>query len=58
MTHSGKLRTVRLWRRGTAVENSPVLFSVPADHVEATAKRDWSMTEDRIIFGDRIDTET
>ena len=31
-----------------------MLFSVPADHVEATARRDWSVAEERIIFGDRI----
>ena len=56
VTRSGNPRTVRLWRRGTAIEDAPVLFSVPVDHVEATATRDWSVAEERIVFGDQSTT--
>ena len=53
-TRSGKPRTVRLWRRSTAIEDAPVLFSVPVDHVRAKAKRDWNVAEETITFTDII----
>ena len=54
VTRSGNARTVRLWRRGTTVEEAPVLFSVPIDHTAATAQRDWNVGEERILFRDII----
>ena len=38
-TTSGYARTVRLWRRGEAVDRAPVLFEVPADHMAAYCSR-------------------
>ena len=56
VTRSGKARTVRLWRRGTAVEEAPVLFSVPVDHRTVTAERDWNAADERIKFSSVIGT--
>ena len=56
MARSGQARTVRLWRRGTAVEDAPVLFSVPFEHIGAAALRDWTVTEERIVFSDFMST--
>ncbi|MGX9430786.1 MULTISPECIES: prolyl oligopeptidase family serine peptidase [Bradyrhizobium] len=54
-THSGYARTVRLWRRGEAVERAPVVFDVPADHMSASAQVDDSGPVPRVWFVDRLD---
>lgn len=54
-TTSGYARTVRRWRRGEAVEQAPVIFEVPADHMAAYCGGDRTGPSPRIWFTDRID---
>ena len=55
VTTSGYARTVRRWRRGEAVEQAPVIFEVPADHMAAYCGGDRTGAVPRIWFADRID---
>jgi prolyl oligopeptidase len=54
-TASGYARTVRLWRRGTPVDQAPVIFEVPHDHMAAGCYVDETAAELRIWFVDIID---
>ncbi|WP_454621688.1 prolyl oligopeptidase family serine peptidase [Bradyrhizobium cenepequi] len=54
-TASGYSRTVRLWRRGEAVERAPVVFDVPADHMSASSQVDDSSPVPRTWYIDRLD---
>lgn len=54
-TTSGYARTVRLWRRGEAVEQAPVVFDVPADRMSASGQVDDSGPLPRMWFVDRLD---
>ncbi len=53
-TDSGYARTVRLWRRGTAVEAADVIFEVPQESMSAFAWVDRSTDERRVVFGERL----
>jgi len=52
-TRSGYARTVRVWSRGTAAEDAPVIFACEAEHMGA-----WSGVEheggERVVFVDQI----
>ncbi|WP_027584835.1 prolyl oligopeptidase family serine peptidase [Bradyrhizobium sp. Ai1a-2] len=54
-TTSGYARTVRLWRRGEAVERAPVVFDVQANHMSASTQVDDSGPVPRVWFVDRLD---
>lgn len=54
-TTSGYARTVRLWRRGQAIEQAPVLFEVPPDRMSAYIDIDDTGPSPRVWFVDRID---
>ena len=53
-TRSGYARTVRLWRRGCAIAEAPVLFSVDEASMAAHGGVDRSTPEHRIWFTDTI----
>ena len=55
VTTSGYARTVRLWRRGEAVDRAPVIFEAPADHMAVYCGRDRTGRLPRMWFADRID---
>ncbi|KJC39101.1 peptidase S9 [Bradyrhizobium sp. LTSP885] len=55
VTTSGYARTVRRWRRGEAVEQAPVIFEVPADHMAAYCSGDRTGAIPRVWFIDQID---
>ncbi len=55
VTSSGYARTVRRWRRGEDVEQAPVIFEAPADHMGVYCGRDRTGPLPRIWFTDRID---
>ena len=54
-TTSGYARTVRLWRRGEAVEQAPVLFEVPAERMAAYCDVDDTGPDTAVWFVERID---
>jgi prolyl oligopeptidase len=54
-TTSGYSRTVRLWRRGETVEQAPVVFEVPPEHMSASSHIDDSGPVPRTWFVDRTD---
>ncbi|WP_076864557.1 prolyl oligopeptidase family serine peptidase [Bradyrhizobium mercantei] len=54
-TSSGYARTVRLWRRGEPVEQAPVVFDAPADHMAVYCGGDRTGPLPRFWFTDRID---
>ena len=56
VTRCGKARTVRLWRRVSAVEEASVLLSVPFDCHSVKAERDWTVADERIKFNSFIGT--
>jgi prolyl oligopeptidase len=49
-TESGYSRTVRLWRRGTPVEDSPVLFETNADSMCVWSQPDRTQNDETIWF--------
>ena len=53
-TRSGYSRTVRLWRRGSAIADAPVVFAVDAASMAAQAFVDRSGAEPRIWFTEAI----
>ena len=54
-TASGYARTVRLWRRHTPVDQAPVVFEVPRDHMAAGCHVDETAADQRVWFIDLID---
>ena len=54
-TRSGYGRTVRLWRRGTDVDEAPILFETDADKMVAWADVDRTTGREEIWFADRPD---
>jgi prolyl oligopeptidase len=52
-TKSGYSRTVRLWRRGTPVEEASVLFETTADSMGAWASVDRTQKTETIWFADK-----
>jgi prolyl oligopeptidase len=53
-TTAGYARTVRLWRRGTEVDEAPVLFEVPAASMAALAFVDRTGADPRMGFVEKI----
>ena len=49
-TNAGYSRTVRLWRRGTALEDAAVIFETDVSHIAASAYCDRSAGSERIFF--------
>ncbi|WP_439371837.1 prolyl oligopeptidase family serine peptidase [Bradyrhizobium sp. DASA03120] len=54
-TASGYARTVRLWRRGTSVDQAPVIFETTADHMRVYSYVDDTVPAQRIWFIDQSD---
>ncbi|WP_420969639.1 prolyl oligopeptidase family serine peptidase [Bradyrhizobium sp. B120] len=54
-TDCGYGRTVRLWRRGTRIDQAPVIFEVPVDHVMAWCGVDHTVVPPRMWFVDQLD---
>jgi prolyl oligopeptidase len=54
-TTSGYARTVRLWRRGTHVDEAPVIFETAADHMRVYCNVDDTGPTPRLWFVDQID---
>ncbi|GGI28766.1 prolyl oligopeptidase family serine peptidase [Bradyrhizobium guangdongense] len=54
-TSSGYARSVRLWRRGTGVEQAPVVFETSADHMRVYSYVDNTVPSQRIWFIDQTD---
>ncbi|MGY3505769.1 MULTISPECIES: prolyl oligopeptidase family serine peptidase [unclassified Bradyrhizobium] len=54
-TTSGYARTVRLWRRGTSVEQAPVVFETTPDHMRVYSYVDDTVQPQRIWFIDQSD---
>jgi prolyl oligopeptidase len=52
-TTSGYARTVRLWRRGTAVQQAPVLFETAPTHMRVWASVDRTRGPETVWFADR-----
>jgi prolyl oligopeptidase len=50
VTTSGYARTVRLWRRGTDVDQAPVLFEIPTESMAAHINVDRTDVASRIWF--------
>src|SRR5262249_6438950 len=53
-TACGYARTVRLWRRGTAVEQATVLFEIPAESMAAYAHVDRTDAAQKVWFSEQI----
>jgi prolyl oligopeptidase len=53
-TTSGYARTIRLWRRGTNVDEAPVLFEVPAESMAASSFIDRTGPAPRMGFVDTV----
>jgi prolyl oligopeptidase len=53
-TTSGYARTIRLWRRGTNVDEAPVLFEVPAESMTASSFIDRTAPAPRMGFIDTV----
>src|SRR6201999_1427210 len=54
-TSSGYARTVRLWRRGSDIDQAPVIFESTPDSMGVFADFDRSGTRPRVWFIDRLD---
>jgi prolyl oligopeptidase len=54
-TTSGYSRTVRLWRRGTDVDQAPVIFETAPDNMAVFAGVDRTDATPRVWFVDRLD---
>ncbi|MDA9432867.1 prolyl oligopeptidase family serine peptidase [Bradyrhizobium sp. CCBAU 51627] len=54
-TSSGYARTVRLWRRGTSIEQAVVVFETTADHMRVYSHVDDTVAAQRIWFVDQSD---
>lgn len=54
-TTSGYGRTIRLWRRGTAVSAAPVIFETAADNMAAYCDIDRTGATPRVWFVERLD---
>lgn len=52
-TEAGYARTVRLWRRGTEPLDAPVIFSVSAASMSASAGIDRGAAEERLWFAEK-----
>jgi prolyl oligopeptidase len=53
-TRSGYPRTVRLWRRGTDPERTPVLFEVPAESMTAWGLVDRTQRSETLWFTEKL----
>jgi len=53
-TSSGYARTVRLWRRGTAIEEAPVLFETTPDRMTVWGNVDRTEPQETVWFVERI----
>ena len=53
-TRSGYARTVRLWRRGTAIADAAVVFAVDAGSMVADAALDRSATPPRVMYTEAL----
>jgi prolyl oligopeptidase len=54
-TTSGYARTVRLWRRGTDVNQAPVIFETTPDNMAASSDIDRTDASPRVWFVERLD---
>jgi prolyl oligopeptidase len=54
-TTSGYARTVRLWRRGTNVNQAPVIFETAPDHMVAFSSVDRTDAAPRVWFTEQLD---
>jgi prolyl oligopeptidase len=54
-TTSGYARAVRVWRRGTPVDQAPVIFEVPREHMAAHGQVDDTGASQRVWFVDQRD---
>jgi prolyl oligopeptidase len=54
-TSAGYARTVRLWRRGTDVDQAPVIFETVADHMGIFCEVDRTADSPRVWFVERLD---
>ncbi len=54
-TTSGYARTVRRWKRGSAWQDSEVIFEIPKDHMSAWGERDHDDPRHRILLVDQMD---
>jgi prolyl oligopeptidase len=54
-TSSGYARTVRLWRRGTSIDQAAVVFETSADHMRVYSYVDDTVPAQRIWFIDQTD---
>lgn len=54
-TTSGYARTVRLWRRGTSVDQAPAVFETTPDHMRVYSYVDDTVPSQRIWFIDQSD---
>jgi prolyl oligopeptidase len=54
-TTSGYARTVRLWRRGTPVDQAPVIFEVPREHMGVSCHVDETVADRRVWYTDLRD---
>jgi prolyl oligopeptidase len=54
-TTSGYARTVRLWRRGSNINQAPVIFESTPDSMGVSSDVDRSGTSPRVWFVDRLD---
>ncbi|WP_369720476.1 prolyl oligopeptidase family protein [Bradyrhizobium sp. LLZ17] len=54
-TTSGYARTVRLWRRGSSVDQAPVVFETTPDHMRVYSNVDDTVPAQRIWFIDQSD---
>ena len=53
-TASGYARTVRLWRRGTAVETAPVLFETVPERISVGAGLDRTQEAETVWFAEQL----
>ena len=54
-TTSGYARAVRVWRRGAPVDQAPVIFEVPREHMAAHGQVDDTGASQRVWFVDQRD---
>ena len=52
-TESGYARTIRLWRRGSAIDDATTIFEVDRSHLGVWAEHDTTQPEEMIWFIDR-----
>ncbi len=53
-TTAGYSRTVRIWRRGTNLDDAPVMYEVPEDHLAAGAEVIIEATPPIVVYEDVI----